>query len=66
MMGQPSIGIARNRAQSFHNDSEGVEMNYRVLSQTVSTYRGAPAGSPIADDLGAGIQADYKKRGGKR
>ena len=60
------FGIAKNRAQNFHNDREGVELNYRVLNQTVSLYRASEDGAPIADNWSAEIQADYKKRGSKR
>jgi len=60
------FGIARNRAQNFHNDSKGIDLNYSVLSQTVSAYRAAPSGASLNDDWSAEIQVDYKKRGGKR
>ena len=59
------FGIARNRAQNFHNDSEGIELNYSVLSKIVSAYREAPAYAPLADDWSSEIQKNYKKRGGK-
>ena len=60
------FGIDRNRAQNFHNDSEGIELNYSVLSETVSMFREAPACAPLADNWSAKIQANYKKRGGKK
>jgi len=60
------FGIAHNRAQNFHNDSDGIALNYSVVSQAVSMYREAPPGSPIADDWGAEIQADYMRRGGNK
>ena len=60
------FGIACNRAQNFHNDSKGIDLNYSVLSQTVSAYRAAPSGASLNDDWSAEIQVDYKKRGGKR
>ena len=56
------FGIARNRAQTFHNDSAGVALNYETLSRTVSSFRQAPAAMPIADNWGAQIDADFKKR----
>jgi len=59
------FGVARNRAQNFHNDSEGIALNYAVMSEAVSAYRAAPSGSGIDDDWGKDIQADYKKRSGK-
>ena len=59
------FGIDKSRAQNFHNDSEGVALNYRVLSKTVSSLRKAPCAAPLAEDWGKEIQADYKLRGGK-
>ena len=60
------FGIAGNRAQNYHNDSEGIELNYAVLSQTVSAFREAPCCAPLADNWSAEIQTDFKKRGGKK
>ena len=60
------FGIARNRAQNFHNNSEGIALNYSVLSETVSALRAAPCGASIEENWSAKIQADYKKRGGKK
>ena len=60
------FGVARDRAQNFHNDSEGVALNYAVLSETVASFRAAPCGAGLDDGWSAPIQADYKKRGGKR
>jgi len=60
------FGVARNRAQNFHNDSEGIALNYSVMSQAVTSFRSAPAGAKLADNWNAEIQADYKRRGGKR
>jgi len=57
------FGVARNRAQNFHNDSEGVALNYCVLSKTVSEYRAAPCGAGLSDNWNSDIQADYKRRG---
>lgn len=60
------FGVARNRAQNFHNDSEGIALNYCVLSETVASYRAAPCDIGIDDDWSSDIQSDFKKRGGKR
>jgi uncharacterized protein YegL len=54
------------RAQNFHNDSEGIALNYRALSETVAMFRAAPSGAKLDDDWSVDIQADYKKRGGKK
>jgi uncharacterized protein YegL len=60
------FGVARSRAQNFHNDSEGIALNYAVVSETVASFRAAPSGASLDDDWSAEIQKDYKKRGGKR
>jgi uncharacterized protein YegL len=59
------FGIDRDRAQNFHNDSEGVDLNYRVVSNTIASFRSAPAGASIADDWSAEIETDYKQRCGR-
>jgi len=56
------LGIDRNRAQSFHNDSAGISRNYEVLSETVSSYRAAQQDQTIADDWSASIDEDYRLR----
>lgn len=53
------FGIAPDRAQNFHADSEGVELNFRVMSQTVAAYR---EGAPMASDWGDEIKKDYAHR----
>jgi hypothetical protein len=60
------FGVARNRAQNFHNDSDGIALNYRVLSETVAAYRSAPCGASLDDSWSSEIQADYQKREGQR
>jgi len=60
------MGIARNRSQSFHNDSEGIALNYAIMSDVTACFRAAQAGKCLDDNWNAEIQADYKKRGGKR
>ena len=56
------FGVPRNRAQRFHNDSRGIEMNFSVLSDAVSMMRAMPAGAALSDDWGDEIQADYESR----
>jgi len=60
------FGVARNRAQSFHNDSEGIALNYKAISEAVCCFRAAPAGASISDDWSAKVDADYKKRKGQK
>lgn len=56
------FGVAANRAQNFHNDSEGIELNYAVLSETVSMFRKSAPKTPLADNWSDSIQADFKRR----
>jgi hypothetical protein len=60
------FGIAKNRAQNFHNDSEGIKLNYEVLSRTVSSFRKAEKCAPLAANWNAEIETDYKRRKKKR
>ena len=56
------FGITPDRAQNYHADSEGVELNFRVMSDAVATFRESPAMPQGWNDE---IQKDYKRRGGK-
>lgn len=57
------FGIAPNRAQNYHADSAGVELNYRVMSEAVTTFRQSAA---MPEGWNDAIQKDYKGRGGKK
>ena len=56
------FGIAKNRAQNFHNDKEGIDLNYQTLCCAISSYRADGSEACIADDWSASIDADYKRR----
>ena len=56
------FGVDRSRAQRFHNDSEGIELNYRVLNETVSCYRAAPAQAKLSENWSEKIRKDYEER----
>jgi uncharacterized protein YegL len=60
------FGVAPSRAQNFHNDGEGIALNYKVVSEAVASFRAAPEGATLDDDWSTDIQKDYKRRGGKR
>ena len=60
------FGIAKNRAQNYHKDKDGIELHYRVLSKTVEIFRAAPKDTSLADDWSAEIEEDYKRRGGTK
>ena len=60
------FGVSRNRAQSFHNDKEGIALNYEVLNETVASFRAAPKNAKLRNSWSERIKADYVSRGGKR
>jgi hypothetical protein len=33
------FGISADRAQNYHADNEGVELNFRVMSEAAATFR---------------------------
>ncbi|WP_422485856.1 vWA domain-containing protein [Gudongella sp. DL1XJH-153] len=53
------FGIGRDRAVNYHADSEGTQLNYEVLSETVSMKR---ATKVIDKDWKERIEKDYKER----
>lgn len=57
------FGISADRAANYHADSEGTQLNYKVVSDAVSGFR---ASRPISNDWKERIDEDYKKRKGKR
>lgn len=57
-----SFGIAPDRAQNYHADSKGVELNFRVVSDAMTSYRECSAMPACWNDE---LQKDFKKRGGK-
>ena len=57
-----NIGISKDRATNYNCDSEGINLNYDVISETVSCVRGNRI---ISDKWKERIEKDYKKRGGR-
>lgn len=57
------FGISADRAQNYHADSEGVELNFLVMSEAVTTFRKCAA---MPDGWNDEIQKDYKRRGRKK
>lgn len=57
------FGIAPDRAQNYHADSVGVELNFRVMSEAVTNFRECAA---MPEGWNDEIQKDYKRRGGRK
>ena len=57
------FGISADRAQNYHADSEGVELNFRIMSEAVAKYREC---SEISKGWNNEIQKDYKKSGRRK
>ena len=58
------FGIVRERAQSFHNDKDGIALNFSVVSKAASAFRAAPMSAGLDDSWSEEINEDYKRRGG--
>lgn len=56
------FGISSDRAVRFENDAQGVAVNYRVVSETVSRMREAPYCASIGAEWKEQIEADFQKR----
>lgn len=61
-----SFGIREDRSVTFQNDSQGIRTNYRVVGETISQMRCAPAAAaPMGSEWKKEIEKDFKKRGKK-
>ena len=56
-----SIGIRADRAVDYCSDSEGTQLNYQVLNQTVTSFRAA---QPISASWKQEIEEDAQRRNG--
>ena len=54
------IGIGRDRAVKYVQDSVGTQLNYKVVSDTICSMR---MGSPVTGSWKADIEEDMKNRG---
>ncbi|MGB4590402.1 MAG: vWA domain-containing protein [Clostridiaceae bacterium] len=54
------LGIEHDRAVNFNSDSEGTRLNYKVISDAVSTIR---ANKTISEDWKIEIETDFENRG---
>jgi hypothetical protein len=59
------MGISASRSRNFHNDQQGVALNFAVMSQAVGKFRGAPAAS-LDDSWGDEIDQDFAERNDKK
>lgn len=57
-----SFGITEDRATNFCSDSQGTQLNYKVISEAVSCFR---QGKKVTADWKEEIEDDYKKRSRK-
>ena len=53
------FGIEADRAVDYHADGEGTQLNYQVLSETVSCLR---AGAPIKENWKQRIEENFRSR----
>lgn len=58
------FGIDETMAANYHCDEAGTALNYQVISEAITSVRASSA--PLSADWKKKIDADYKKRGGKR
>jgi uncharacterized protein YegL len=54
-----SFGIAEDRAQNFHADKEGVELNFEVMSDAIKMVR---VNQKLDSDWNVNIREDFEKR----
>lgn len=58
------FGIDESMAANYHCDEVGTALNYEVISEAITSVRACAA--PLSANWKKKIDADYKKRGGKR
>ncbi|MEE0740832.1 MAG: vWA domain-containing protein [Emergencia sp.] len=58
------FGIDESMAANYHCDKAGTALNYEVISEAITSVRACAA--PLSADWKKKIDADYKKRGGKK
>jgi uncharacterized protein YegL len=54
------FGISPDRAQNYHADQEGIELNFRVMSEAVASFRQTAS---MPEDWNEEIQENYRRRG---
>jgi hypothetical protein len=56
------MGVSASRAKNFHNDSQGVSVNFATVSKAVESYRSSSADEDLDDDWGEDIDDDFAER----
>lgn len=54
-----AYGIRPERTQNYHADASGVDLNFKVMSETVTSFR---THAKIDDDWNAKIEKDFEER----
>lgn len=60
------FGISEDRAVTFENDSQGVQLNFHVVGKTLCTMRACETTARIGDEWKTEIEEDHKKRSKSR
>mgnify|MGYP001315120547 CR=1 FL=1 len=58
------FGIDESMSVNYQCDEVGTALNYKVISEAITSVRSC--GAPLSADWKKKIDADYKKRGGKK
>lgn len=58
------FGIDEDMSANYHCDSAGTALNFEVIGEAISSVRACSA--PLSADWKKKIDADFKKRGGRR
>ncbi len=59
------FGIGADRAVTYQNDSAGVQLNFKVVGETLTQMRMAPSCASVGADWKAEIEDDMQRRGKK-
>lgn len=60
------FGISEDRAVTFENDSQGVQLNFHVVGKTLCTMRSCEPTELVGDKWKEEIEEDHKKRSKSR